>query len=214
MAIRILIADDHGVIRVGMRAFLEKEPGFQVVGEAANGQEAQKLAAELQPDIVLLDISMPDLDGIQVTRHLRKSVPQTRILILTLHEGVSMLREAIAAGAAGYITKRAVDVELVGAIETVMRGETYVHPSMTQALIKDLVFEPDSVKPPAQLLTPRESKVLQLIARGQTNRQIAKTLSLSIRTVDSHRANLMNKLGVSKRDDLIHYAIEHHLLDE
>ena len=213
MTTRILIADDHGVIRAGMRAFLEKEPGFQVVGEASDGLQVQTLALQLIPDIVLLDINMPGMDGIQVTRFLSRAVPQVRILILTLHEGVSMLREAISAGAAGYIVKKAVDVELVSAINTVMRGEMYVHPSMTQALIKDLSPRTATDKPPQMPLTPREIEVLRLIARGQTNRQIAKTLSLSIRTVDTHRANLMNKLYANSREDLIKYAIEHHLLD-
>ncbi|MBI5034040.1 MAG: response regulator transcription factor [Chloroflexi bacterium] len=213
MATRILIADDHGVIRAGMRAFLEKESGYQVVGEAADGLQAQTLAAELKPDILLLDINMPGADGIQVTRFLSKTVPQVRVLILTLHEGVSMLREAITAGAAGYIIKKAVDVELISAINTVMRGEMYVHPSMTQALIKDLAPRTETDKPSLMSLTPREIEVLRLIARGQTNRQIAKTLSLSIRTVDTHRANLMNKLLANNREDLIKYAIEHHLLD-
>lgn len=213
MAIRILIADDHGVIRIGMHAFLEKEPGFEVVGEAADGRAALALAAELRPDVVLLDITMPELDGIQVTRQLTATQPQIRVLILTLHEGVSMLREALAAGAAGYIIKRAVDTELVGAIHTVMRGEMYVYPSMTQALVKDLAPNVGAHKPPTTLLTPREIEVLRLLARGQTNRQIAKLLSLSIRTVDTHRANLMNKLGVNDRAELVQLAIKFHLLD-
>lgn len=213
MATRILIVDDHGVIRAGLRAFLEKEPGFQIVGEASNGHDAQTLAMELKPDIVLLDINIPGVDGIQVTRSLTKALPQTRVLILTLYEGVSMLREAMAAGAAGYIVKKAVDVELVGAINAVRRGEIYVHPSMTQALIKDMSPRAETDKPPLASLTPREIEVLRLLARGQTNRQIAKTLTLSVRTVDTHRANLMSKLNATSREDLIKYALEHNLLD-
>lgn len=213
MAIRILIADDHGVIRAGLRALLEKEPDLQVVGEASNGVETLSRAAELRPDILLLDITMPRPDGIEVTRQLAKSLPGVRVLILTLHEGVSMLREAIAAGAAGYIVKQAIDVELIGAIHAVSRGEMYVHPSMTQALLRDLSPLSEAKLPSNSLLTPRELQVLRLIARGNTNRQIAKTLLLSVRTVDSHRANLMNKLGTSSRADLVQYAIDHHLLD-
>ncbi len=212
MTIRILIADDHGVIRAGLHALLAKEPGMEVVGQAADGEEAVKMAYKLRPDLLLLDITMPGLDGIQVTRQLRAALPATHILILTLHEGVSMLREAIAAGASGYIVKRAVDVELIGAIQAVARGEMYVHPSMTQALIQDMSPLAGS-STPIGVLSPRETEVLRLVARGQTNRQIAKTLSLSVRTVDSHRANLMNKLGVSSRAELIQYALEHHLLE-
>ncbi len=213
MAIRILIADDHGVIRAGLRALLEKELDLQVVGEASNGAETLSRAAELRPDIVLLDITMPRPDGIEVTRQLTKSLPGVRVLILTLHEGVSMLREAIAAGAAGYIVKQAVDVELISSIRAVSRGEMYVHPSMTQALLRDLSPLSEAKSPSMSLLTPRELQVLRLIARGNTNRQIAKTLLLSVRTVDSHRANLMNKLGTTSRSDLIQYALDHHLLD-
>ncbi len=213
MPIRILIADDHGVIRAGLRALLEKEPGLQVVGEAADGREALERALELRPDILLLDITMPGLDGVEVTRRLHQAQPGVRVLILTLHEGVSMLREALASGAAGYIVKRAVDTELLGAIQAVARGEIYVHPSMAQALIQDLSPLKQTAKPPAALLTQREHQVLQLIARGQTNRQIAKQLSLSVRTVDTHRANLMNKIGASNRAELVQYAMEHHLLD-
>ncbi len=212
MTIRILIADDHGVIRAGLHALLDKEPGMQVIGEAADGQEAVDKALKLRPDVLLLDITMPVLDGIKVTSQLRAALPATHILILTLHEGVSMLREAIAAGASGYIVKRAVDVELIGAIQAVARGEMYVHPSMTQALIQDMSPLAGS-STPIGVLSPRETEVLRLVARGQTNRQIAKTLSLSVRTVDSHRANLMNKLGVSSRAELIQYALEHHLLE-
>ncbi|MBI5304767.1 MAG: response regulator transcription factor [Chloroflexi bacterium] len=213
MAIRILIADDHGVIRAGMRAVLEKESDFQIVGEAADGLDAQSLAVALKPDILLLDINMPGADGIQITRELTATVPQVRILILTLHEGVSMLREAMTAGAAGYIVKKADDVEVVGAINTVMRGEMYVHPSMMQALVRDMSPRAEIAKPSMTVLTPRETEVLRLIARGQTNRQIAKTLTLSVRTVDTHRANLMNKLSARNREELVQYAIEHHLMD-
>jgi two-component system, NarL family, response regulator NreC len=213
MPIRILIADDHGVIRAGLRALLEKESDLQVVGEAANGEEAQRCAGELRPDVLLLDVTMPGLDGIQVTRNLTQTLPQTRILILTLHEGVSMLREAVSAGAAGYIVKRAIDTELLGAIRTVMNGELYIHPTMAQSLFKDLSPRNENHSAQGMLLSPRESEVLRLIARGLTNRQIAKNLSLSIRTVESHRANLINKLGSNNRAELIRFAIEHHMID-
>ncbi len=213
MAIRILIADDHGVIRAGLRALFQVEPDLEVVGDARDSEETLRQALELRPDLVLLDITMPGAGGIEITRQLKKTMPEVRILILTLHEGVSILREAIGAGASGYIIKRAVDVELLNAIHTVARGEMYVHPSMAQALLKDMAPPPPAGTAEAAALTRRELEVLRLVAQGYTNRQIAKTLTLSIRTVDTHRANLMNKLGASNRADLIQCAKERHLLD-
>jgi DNA-binding NarL/FixJ family response regulator len=211
MSIRILIADDHGVLRAGLRALLKNEPNFQVVGEAADGEETLRLAQELRPDIVLLDITMPGLSGIQVTRALQNGVSETRVLILTLHEDIGLLREAIDAGARGYIIKRAVDSELTNAINTVWRGQLYVHPLLTQALLKS----PLPVAPPdtnADVpLTRREIQILQLIVQGYTNRQIAEMLTLSVRTVDSHRASVMGKLGLRTRVELVRYATEHGL---
>ncbi len=213
MAIRLFIADDHGVIRAGLRALFQSEAEIELVGEAGDGEETLQRVVQVRPDIILLDITMPGLNGIEVTRQLRTLVPQSRILILTLHEGVSMLREAIGAGASGYIPKRAVDVELLNAIHCVARGEMYVHPSMTQALLKDMSPQPSPPAGEFAALTRREIEVLRLVAQGYTNRQIAKTLTLSVRTVDTHRANLMNKLGLNNREELVRYAIQHKLLN-
>lgn len=213
MPIRILIADDHGVLRAGLRTLLNAEPDMTVVGEAADGYDAVRLAEELCPDVVLLDISMPGPGGIEVTRRLRQRLPQTRVLILTVHEDESMLREALRVGAAGYITKRAVESELINAIHAVWRGDLYVHPTMTRALLRDLqppIIPPES---PHEPLTPREIEVLRLIAQGYTNRQIAEALSISVRTVETHRANLTAKLHLSSRVELVRYAREHGLLD-
>lgn len=213
--IHILLADDHGVLRAGLRALLDAEPGLQVVGEATDGQETLLLAGELHPDVVLLDVSMPGPGGIEVTRQLEEALPETRVLILTVHEDESLLREAIQAGAAGYITKRAIKSELINAIHAVWRGDLYVHPAMTRALLGD---SPPS--PPAgenqglvEPLTPREIEVLRLIAQGYTNCQAAEVLYISVRTVESHRANVMGKLGLRGRVELVRYALEHGLLE-
>jgi len=165
MPIRILIADDHGVLRAGLRALLNAEPDFQVVGEAADGHAAARLAEELHPDVALLDLSMPGLDGIQVTRQLKQTLPGTRTLILTVHEDEGLLREAIKAGASGYIVKRAVEAELISAIHAISSGNLYVHPSMTRVLLRDLspTLIPDEA--PSEPLTPREIEVLRLIAQ-------------------------------------------------
>jgi len=213
MPIRILIADDHGVLRAGLRALLNSEPDFQVVGEAADGQTAARLAEELRPDVALLDLSMPGLDGIQVTRQLKQTLPETRTLILTVHEDEGLLREAIKAGASGYIVKRAVESELISAIRAICAGNLYVHPSLTRALLKEISpsLVPDET--PSEPLTAREIEVLRLIAQGHTNRQVAEVLHISVRTVESHRANLMSKLGLSSRAELVRYAMEHNLLE-
>lgn len=213
MPIDVLIADDHGVIRAGLRALLNAEPGLQVVGEATDGQETLRLANELHPDVVLLDISMPGPGGIEVTRQLKAALPGTRVLILTVHEDESLLREAMRAGAAGYITKRAIKPELINAIHAVGRGDLYVHSAMTRALLRDLSPSPPAREGLVEPLTPREIEVLRLIVQGYTNRQAAEVLSISVRTVESHRANIMDKLGLRGRVELVRYAMEHGLLE-
>jgi two-component system response regulator NreC len=183
-----------------------------VVGEADNGQETLRLADELCPDVVLLDISMPLMDGIQVTRQLKNKHPEMHILILTVHEDEAVLREAIAAGASGYIVKRAVESELFNAIDAVQRGELYVHPSVTRALLSTPPRTPPVQDDMASTLTPRELQVLRLIIHGYTNQQIADNLVLSVRTVETHRANIMGKLGLHNRAELVRYALAHGLL--
>lgn len=213
MSIRILIADDHSLIRSGLRALLEGEPDFQVVGEAGDGHAALRLAAELQPDIVLMDISMPGLSGIEATRRLGEISPKTRVLALTVHEDEGMLREMIRAGAFGYIIKRAVESDIIHAIHAVAQGHMYVYPALTSALLKDLSPHVASDQVSQEALTPREINVLRLLARGYTNRQIAQELNLSQRTIEGHRSSLVSKLGFSSRVELMNYAEEHGLLE-
>ena len=213
MSIRILIADDHGVLRAGLRALLSAESDLEVAGEAADGGETLRLVSELDPDVVLLDVNMPGPDGIEVTRRLKAVKPEVRVLILTVHEDEGLLREAIRAGASGYILKRAVESELIYAIHAVWRGDLYVHPAMTRALLQDLHSTLVADEAPVEPLTPREMEVLRLIAEGHTNRQIAEVLSISIRTVESHRANLMSKLGLHSRVELVRYAKRHGFLE-
>jgi two-component system response regulator NreC len=212
MPIRILIADDHGVIRAGLRALLDGLPEITVVGEASDGSEALSKAVELKPDIVLMDLSMPLMGGIETTRQLTQNKPGIRILILTVHEDESLLKEAIHAGAAGYIVKRAAQEDLLHAIRVVARGDLYVHPSMTRALFTEPTPISTSKVSEVETLTLREIEVLQLLAKGYTNRQIAEQLSLSPRTVEGHRANLSGKLGLHSRVELVEYAEIHGLL--
>lgn len=215
MTIRILIADDHSVIRAGLRAILSTQPDLEIVGEAADGNEALRLANDLQPDVILTDISMPGPvgGGIAVARRLKETSPAIRVLILTVHEDESLLREAIRAGAAGYIVKRAAETELISAVQAACRGDLYVHPSMTRVLFKDLTTLPVTRPLPTELLTSREMDVLRLLAKGYTNRQIADVLCLSMRTVEGHRASVMSKLNLRSRVELTSYAEEHGLLE-
>jgi len=211
--IRVLIADDHGVIRAGLRALLNGEPDVEVVGEATNGQETLRQAADLRPDIILLDVSMPDIDGVEVTRRLRESLPHTRVLILTVHEDRELLQQAIQAGALGYVTKRAIKSELINAIHAVQRGDMYVHPAMTRTLLTEQSSPPTTEDEIIEPLTPRETEVLRLIALGHTNRQAAGILCISVRTVETHRANIMGKLDASGRVELVRYAMNRGLLE-
>jgi two-component system response regulator NreC len=213
MSISVLIADDHGVLRAGLRVLLDREPDMQVVGEAADGDRALELCGTLRPDVVLMDVSMPGDSGVETTRKLKALWPDTHVLILTVHEDSSLLHEAIRAGASGYIVKRAVESELVDAVRAVARGETYLHPTMTRAvLVQAQLVDGASNKPP-EMLTPREEQVLRLIARGFTNPQIADLLTLSVRTVEGYRANLMAKLDLHSRVELVRYAAQNDLLD-
>ncbi len=213
MTIRILLIDDHAIVRAGLRALLGAEPDFQIVGEAEDGTMVPHLVQTLHPHIVLLDINMPQSNGIVVTKQLHESVPQVRVLILTLYEDESLLRQAIENGASGYIVKRALETELISAIRAVHAGNLYVHPTMTRALVRDIVPPPVAEDSPAVRLSPREYQVLKLIAEGFTNRQIAEQMHLSVRTIEGHRANISDKLGISTPIQFVRYALKHKLLE-
>jgi two-component system, NarL family, response regulator NreC len=212
LPIRILIADDHAVVRTGLRALLRAEPDLEVVGEAQDGTETLRLVETLHPDLVLLDITMPPEDGIKTAQRLKEKHPGLFVLFLTMHEDESLLHEALRAGASGYVIKRAEVSEIVQAIRVASHGDIYVHPAMTRALLHQPVTTERRRGLPAFALTRRELDVLRLLARGNTNRQIAELLHLSVRTVENHRANLMGKLGLVSRVELVNYAEENHLL--
>ena len=211
---RVLIADDHAIVRTGLRTLLTADATIELVGEATGGYEALDLADKTRPDILLLDLSMPDLDGISVTREIRRRQPEARVLILTVHEEQALLREALRAGASGYILKQAAEGELLSAIHVLMRGDMYVDPAMMRDLLHDTVERvPSPASEAAEALTPRETEVLKYIVRGYTNRQIGEELSISVRTVEGHRSNLSSKLGIQSRVEFVRYAREHGLVD-
>jgi len=212
MSIRILIADDHRLLRAGLKSLLNSETGLEVVGEATCGSEVIELAQTLTPDIILLDISMPDTDALATTRRLLEVSPISKVLMLTMHEDTALMQEYLRAGASGYIIKRAAETELIDAIFAVNRGIIYVHPSLMHAIL-DLKPKLESALPAeTEPLTLREIEILRYIVQGHTNREIASTLNISIRTVESHRSNLMEKLNLHSRVDLVRYASKFGLL--
>jgi len=211
MAIRILIADDHRILRAGLRSLLSGDLNFEVVGEATTGDEALLAAQTLRPDIVLMDIGMPGNEALEATRQLIQSVPETRVLMLTMHEDSAVLQECLRMGASGYIIKRAAESELSDAIYAVTRGMIYVHPSMMRALVAPPSRPAAPTPAEPEPLTTRETEVLKLIVQGHTSRQIADVLNISVRTVETHRSNLMGKLNLHSRVDIVRYANEHDL---
>jgi two-component system, NarL family, response regulator NreC len=212
LTIRILIADDHSVVRTGLRALIEADSGIEVVGEAGDGTETLRLAEALHPDLVLLDITMPPETGIVTGKQLKEAHPDMVVLFLTMHEDEGMLHEALRVGGSGYVIKRAESREIIQAIYATCRGDIYVHPSMTRALLHQPVTTEHRRGESDVALTPREIDVLRLLVKGNTNRQIAELLDLSIRTVENHRANLLGKLGLVSRVELVNYAEEHDLV--
>ncbi len=205
--IRILLADDHAVLRAGIRALLEAQPDLQVIGEAGDGQAAVQRARELQPDVVVMDIGMPGLDGLAATRQILDSNPKTRILFLTQHENKEYILPALKLGAAGYVLKRAEGDELLTAIRTVYAGGTFLDPAIAGALVSE-VSRDEKTADPFDSLSEREREVLVLLAQGKTYQQIAEILFISPKTVDFHRINIMRKLGLSNRAELTRFAIQ------
>jgi two-component system response regulator NreC len=213
---RLLLADDHAVLRSGLRLLLEAQPDLKVVGEAGDGREAIGLAQSLQPDVILLDLTMPGLGGMAALPLLRKAAPASRILILTMHDDEGYLRQALHNGASGYVLKKAADGELLSAVRAVSRGEIYVQPSMTKSLLEDLLPpSPDAASgDPWDALSEREQEVLTLVALGHTSAEIAERLNLSVKTVETYRARGLEKLGLRSRAALVQFALAHGLLSD
>jgi two-component system, NarL family, response regulator NreC len=208
--IKILLADDHTIVRQGLKLILAAHADMQVLGEAANGREAVDLAAKLHPDIVLMDVAMPELNGIEATRQMVAANARMRILVLSMHKESAYVREILRAGARGYILKDAIDTELLTAIRSVARGDGYISPAVSGALLND--FRGNAANP-IDLLSPREREVLQLIAEGKTNKEIATRLNLSVYTVDSHRGKVMEKLNLHSTGELVRFAMKQGLVD-
>jgi DNA-binding NarL/FixJ family response regulator len=214
LTIRILLADDHAVVRHGLKLVLDAEPDLEVVAEASDGAEALERAATADVDLAVLDVSMPRLTGIQVARELTRRHPDVRVLILSMHDNERYFFEALRAGASGYVLKSVADRDLVEACRAVMRGEPFLYPAAVTALIRDYLERARSgEEPPEDPLTPRESEIVKLIAEGNTSREIADLLTISEKTVDRHRSNILEKLGMRDRVDLTRYAIRRGLVE-
>ena len=214
MTPRVLLADDHAILRSGLRLLLTSQNEFDVVGEASSGTEALTLAGQLQPDLILLDLSMPALGGLDALPALRKLVPSARILILTMHDDPQYLRQALKHGASGYVLKKAADSELLFAMRSVLRGEIYVHPSMTRILLEDMLPESQSANQEDAWgsLSEREQEVLKMVVLGHTSAEIAGQLDLSAKTVETYRARGMEKLGLRTRAALVKFALQEGLI--
>lgn len=208
--IRILLADDHAVVRQGFKMILSAQPDMEIVGEAGNGREAVELAETLKPDIVVMDVAMPELNGIEATRRLTASSPHTRVVALSMHKDNVYVREILRAGARGYLLKDSVAADVVAAIRAVARGESYLSPAVSNAVLDDYRKH---VTNPIDLLSSREREVLQMLAEGKTNKEIAVVLNLSVYTVDAHRGRIMEKLNVHSINELVRFAVRNGLID-
>ncbi len=213
-ATRILIADDHEVVRAGVRSLLEGRPDYEVCGEAATGRQVVALAQQLKPDIVILDVTMPELNGLEAARQILKAVPDVRVLILSVHETEELVRDIIEIGAHGYVLKSDAGRELTAAMQALRNRETFFTSRVAQIALRAYRNKPATsvTRPSAGALTPREREVLQLLAEGKSNKEVATALGISVMTVETHRANVMHKLGVHSVAELVHYAVRHKII--
>ena len=207
--LRILIADDHGIMRKGLRLQLEQHGNFEVVGEANDGREAVRTAEQLAPDVVIMDIGMPNLNGVEATTQILKQRPQTGVIILSMHSDEGYLRRALAAGAKGYLLKDSADVDLYRAVEAVANGKSFFSPAIANTLLEDYMrqLQQRGLEDSYDLLTDREKEVLQLVAEGRSNKEVATALNLSTATVETHRTHIMQKLDLHSAADIVLYAV-------
>ena len=210
--LRVLIADDHTIVRSGVRLLLEAEPDFLVVGEALNGKEALAMAESLQPDVILMDITMPVVDGLEATRRIKARWPDIKVLVLTMHRSEEYFFEMLKAGASGYILKGAETGDLIHAVRVVGQGEVFLYPTMASKLVGDYLNRVNKNTETSPSLSQREKEILRMVAEGYSNKEIAEELVVSPSTVHSHRSNLMIKLGMGNRRELIQYARQHGII--
>jgi len=209
MNVRVVLADDHAVVRAGLKALIDGQPDMAVVGEASDGAQVLDLVHACQPDVVVMDLSMPQLNGVEATRRLIERRPQSRIVTLSVHEDATYLRQMLEIGAAGYVLKRSAAESLIAAIRQVAAGAIYLDPALGDLLVHSLVGSRERVVAEAVALSERETAVLRLIAQGYSNKEIAAQLDISVKTVETYKARGMEKLGISNRVQLVRYGVEH-----
>ncbi len=211
--IEVLLADDHTILREGIRVLLGREPDMRIVGEADDGIQAVEMAGKLRPDVVVMDISMARMGGLDATREIIQTYPKVRVVILTMHDNEEYLVEALKAGASGYVLKEAAATDLAEAIRSAARGDVYLYPPVARKLVRDYVKRVSNPKTVGETLTTREREVLKLVAEGYTNKEIAALLGISVKTVENHRGNIMRKLDLHDRTELARYAVRIGLVD-
>ncbi len=214
MPIRVLIIDDHAIVRAGMRMLLENDPQIAIVGEGETGADALRLARELSPDVIVMDVTMPEMDGVEATRRIKAELPDVAVLAVTIHEGTDYFFQMLQAGSSGYVPKRAAPEDLLRAIHTVAEGNVFLEPSVAKDLVADYLerAQAGEARQSYNGLTAREREVLTHIAEGETNRAIASHLGISVRTVERHCENIMRKLNLHNRTELVKYAIRKNLI--
>ena len=211
---RILLADDHAIVRRGLRALVESQSGWEVCAEAVNGREAVDKTTQFKPDVAILDIGMPELNGLEATRQIVKTSPQTEVLILTMHQSEEVVREVLKAGARGYVLKSDADQDLVAAVEMLLEHKPFLTPNVTDVVLSRYLSIHDQLDSQLQpRLTGREREIIQLLSEGKSNKEAAAALDISTRTVETHRATIMHKLGISSLSDLVRYAIRNKMVE-
>jgi DNA-binding NarL/FixJ family response regulator len=210
--LRIVIVDDHAVVRRGVRALLESQPEWEIVGEAATGREAVDLAKRLQPDIVIMDLSLPELNGLDATHQIVKGSPRTEVIVLTMHHSEELARNVLQAGARGYVLKSDADQNLIAAVESLRQHKPFLTAAVTEFVLDDYIQRSDEGAVGHAVVTPREREIIQLLAEGRSNKETAAALSVSVKTVEAHRANIMRKLRLRSVSDLVRYAIRNRIV--
>ena len=213
--LRILIADDHGLLRRGARTILQAHHGWKVIGEAANGREAVEKTLKLKPDVLVVDISMPELDGVEVTRQIRKSLPDVKVLVLTMHESDQMVRRALDAGANGYLLKSDLPDYLPKAVKAIAENKSFLTPKISEIVLEGFINagnKPEEGKPASPRITPRELEIVRLLAEGKSNKEISIQLGITVKTVETHRSKIMLKLDLHSLAELIHYAMRNGII--
>ena len=211
-SLHIIIVDDHAVVRRGVRVLLESQPGWEVTGEAATGREAVDLAKRLRPDVVVMDVSLPELNGLDATRQILKDTPRTEVLVLTMHHSEELARNVLQAGARGYVLKSDADQSLIAAVESLRQHKPFLTSTVTEFVLDDYLHRKEESSASFVAVTPREREIIQLLAEGKSNKETAAALTVSVKTVEAHRANIMRKLRLRSVSDLVRYAIRNKIV--